>query len=108
MSEDKSRRGPASSGRSPSALEVYYGLLEVLRRAGVREPGGSVSCQRVSGANPAFLIATESYMAPRVQTVLSKVLSRQVYFASRGRLVLSPEEASRIAAYAETPPENGR
>lgn len=106
MTRQSSGRDNAADPRSPSTLEVYNGLLELLRRAGVREPGGSVSCQRVGGAKPSYLVAAESYMAPRVQTVLTKLLARAIYFTGRPSVVLSLEEACKVASFSDTDQPN--
>jgi hypothetical protein len=84
----------------PTALDVYFGLIELLRRSGVRNPGGSVSCRRMTGLHPRYVVASESYMAAQVQLALSKLLQRQVSFAAKGGVTLSTEDAHQVASCA--------
>jgi hypothetical protein len=89
------------SSTLPTGLDVYFGLLALLRKAGVREPGGSVSCQRSVGMQPSYRVSAEPYVAARVQNALSKLLSRSVSFPEKTGVILSLEEASKVAACDE-------
>jgi hypothetical protein len=88
----------------PTPLDVYYGLVLVLKGAGVRDPGGSVSCSRTIGNPPRYAVAAEPYVALRVQGALSKLLARPVSYTKKAGLVLSEEEAAMIAACARVRP----
>ena len=96
----ETRAHPAAK-RSPAAMDVYFGLLELLKRVGVREPGGSVSCQRNTGMTPDYLVAAEPYMAPRVRAALTRLLSRPVSYDETARIPLTLDEACKVAACVE-------
>lgn len=91
----------ARGGKQAVALEIYFGLMALLKRAGVREPGGSVSCRPIASTDVQYLVAAEAYMAPKLEAALSKLLSRQVSFDEKDGVVISAEEAQLIAGYTE-------
>jgi hypothetical protein len=106
----KSGRGARYSFRMsaekqpPTPLDVYYGLVSVLKTAGVRDPGGSVSCRRTTGNPPRYAVAAEPYVARRVQGALAKLLARPVSYTKKAGVVLSEEEAAMVAGCARVLP----
>ena len=103
------KRDRVKALHEPSALDVYFGLIEVLKRAGARDPGGSVSCRQAAlGAHPCYLIAAESYMAARVELALSKLLQRPISFDEKAGITLSTQEALVVAGRAAVNLSSGR
>ncbi len=79
-------------------LDVYFGLVALLDKAGVSEARGTVSCRkRTQASGFSYVVQSERRVRQYLCSALSALLGRSI--SPNAPCTLSPEEAQKVAQH---------